>query len=518
MTKVVSEDRHVAVLPFPFSSHAGSLLSIVTRLAAAATPNVTFSFYSTSKSIETLFAPAKRVPGNIKPYVVSDRVPDGYVFSGKPQEEINFYIAAMEDSLKGVLKAAEAETGQRIGCVMSDASLWFAGDLAKEMGVPWVSFWCAGANSCAAHFYTDLIMDTVGMHGDVIIRMVVVTPSVQRLSVWQSWSCCDRFSVELDVGPLQCQGASQYKSNMVDCTTDVEPERRSGGDRCPVTLCRLYPARVGRDKKDIAGRENDVLNFLPGFPELRVRNLPPGILISNSEPPFVTMLHKMGQALPKATAVFLNSFEEIDPEINQDLKSKLKMLLNVGPSNLLSSSSLPPSSYSDEYGCIPWLDNFKATSVAYIGFGTMLTPSPPEIVALAEALEASGTPFLWSLKDNKKEFLPQGVSVTHCGWNSILESIVAGVPLIGRPFFADNLLNGWMMENVWKIGLRLEGGIFTKNGTMSALELVLNHEKGKEMRKQIGKYKELAWKAVGPQGSSTQNFNTLLEVVTGYNL
>ncbi|KAH7865594.1 hypothetical protein Vadar_008705 [Vaccinium darrowii] len=163
--QVVSEDRHVAVLPFPFSSHASSLLSIVTRLAAATTPNVTFSFYSTSKSIETLFTPAKRVPGNIKPYVVSDGVPDGYVFSGKPQEEINFYIAAVEESLKGVLKAAEAETGQRIGCVMSDAFLWFAGDLAKEMGVPWVSFWCAGANSCAAHFYTDLIMDTVGMHG-----------------------------------------------------------------------------------------------------------------------------------------------------------------------------------------------------------------------------------------------------------------------------------------------------------------------------------------------------------------
>ncbi|KAH7841540.1 hypothetical protein Vadar_031297 [Vaccinium darrowii] len=462
MTNVVSKDRHVAVLPFPFSSHPGGLLSVVTRLATAA-PNVSFSFYSTSKSIETLFAPAKGVPGNIKPYVVSDGVPDGYVFSGNPLEAINLYIAAVEEerSIKAVLKAAEAETGKRIGCVMSDAFLWFAGDLAEEMGVPWVSFWCGGANSCAAHFYTDLIRDTVGMH-------------------------------------------------------------------------------------DIAGRKNDVVNFVPGFPELRLGDLPPEILFGNSESPFVIMLHKMARALPKATAVFVNSFEEIVPEINQDLKSKLKMLLNVGPSNLLSSSSPPPpSSYSDEYGCIPWLDNFKAVSVAYIGFGTILTPSPAEIVALAEALEASGTPFLWSLIDNLKEFFPQGfmertsklgkivpwapqqqilahssvgVFVSHCGWNSVLESIVAGVPLIGRPFFADNLLNAWMVEKVWKIGVRLEGGVFTKNGTMLALELVLNHEKGKEMREQIGKYKELAWKAVGPEGSSTQNFNTLLEVITEYNL
>ncbi|KAH7840408.1 hypothetical protein Vadar_016443 [Vaccinium darrowii] len=139
MTNVVSKDRHVAVLPFPISSHSGRLLGLVRRLAAAA-PNVTFSFYSTSKSIESLFAPAKKVPDNIKPYVVSDGVPEGYVFSGKPLEHIDLYLAAVKDgeSLKGVLKAAEAEIGQKIGCVMSDAFLWFAGDLAEEMGVPWV--------------------------------------------------------------------------------------------------------------------------------------------------------------------------------------------------------------------------------------------------------------------------------------------------------------------------------------------------------------------------------------------
>ncbi|KAH7839657.1 hypothetical protein Vadar_006939 [Vaccinium darrowii] len=31
----------------------------------------------------------------------------------------------------------------------------------------------------------------------------------RRLSLWRSWFCCDRFSVELDVGPLHCQGVSQ---------------------------------------------------------------------------------------------------------------------------------------------------------------------------------------------------------------------------------------------------------------------------------------------------------------------
>lgn len=135
-------------------------------------------------------------------------------------------------------------------------------------------------------------------------------------------------------------------------------------------------------RTEIAGRENDIVKFVPGFSELRLGDLPTGVLFGNLESPFAVMLHKMGRALPKATAIAVNSFEELDPEINQDLKSKLKMFLNVGPFNSISSSSLsppPPSSYSDEYGCIAWLDNHKAVSVAYIGFGTLATLPPAEV-------------------------------------------------------------------------------------------------------------------------------------------
>ncbi|XP_028107123.1 kaempferol 3-O-beta-D-galactosyltransferase-like isoform X2 [Camellia sinensis] len=253
------------------------------------------------------------------------------------------------------------------------------------------------------------------------------------------------------------------------------------------------------------------------------------------------MLHKMGHALPESTAVVINSFEEIEPEINKDLKSKFSKFLNVGPFN---PSNLT-SSYSDKYGCISWLDKQKPESVAYIGFGTVAKLTPNEVVALAEALEATGTPFLWSLGDDLKEHLPEGflkhtseqgqvvawapqvqilahastgVFMTHCGWTSVLESIAAGVPMISRPFFGDQHINTLMLENVWKIGVGVEGGVFTKNGTVNALELVLLHEKGRKLKAQIGHFKELALKSIGPNGSSSQNFNTLIEVITGLNL
>lgn len=158
-----SKDRHVAVLPFPFSTHAAPILSIIRHLASAG-PDVTFSFFSTPQSIQTLF-PSENRENNIRPHAISDGVPEGFVFSGKHHEDINLFLAAGKESFEAGMKAAEAETGRRIDCVVSDAFMWFSCELAEEMGVPWVALWVSGACSLAAHCYTDLIRETVGMHG-----------------------------------------------------------------------------------------------------------------------------------------------------------------------------------------------------------------------------------------------------------------------------------------------------------------------------------------------------------------
>nr|AXU98426.1 UDP-galactose:cyanidin 3-O-galactosyltransferase 1 [Apium graveolens] len=447
-------EPHVAVLVFPFATHAGLLFGLVQRLARAA-PNVKFTFLNTAKSNHTLFSDLSTVASNITPFDVYDGVEAGYVFSGKPQEDISLFLAVAADEFRRGVEKAAADSGSKITCLVADAFLWFSCDLAQEIGVPWVPLWTSGACSLSTHIYTDLIRQTVGLEG-------------------------------------------------------------------------------------VEGRMNEKLNFIPGFFELRLGDLPGGVVFGNLESPFSVMLHKMGQTLPGACVLAMNSFEELDPDLMKDLSSKFNKILNVGPFNLTSPPALQ---YSDEYGCIPWLDKQNPSSVAYIGFGTVAMLPPNEIAELAGALESSGTPFIWSMKDHLKQHLPPGflerttetgkivawapqvqvlshsavgIVITHGGWNSVLESIAAGVPLICRPFFGDHSINTWMVENVWKIGVQISGGVFTKEGTVHALEQVLSQQKGEELREQITLLKDLAFKAVGPNGSSSQNFEELLKEITKY--
>jgi len=148
-------------------------------------------------------------------------------------------------------------------------------------------------------------------------------------------------------------------------------------------------------------RKDQVLDFIPGMSKIRVEDLPQGVVMGNQESFFSQMLHQVGRVITHATAICINSCEELNPTITLDLKAKLPpKVLCVGPYNLI----LPPSSTPslDENNCLAWLDQQEANSVAYVSFGSFARPSPSEIFALAQGLEASRVKFLWSLKDHLK--------------------------------------------------------------------------------------------------------------------
>ncbi|KAL5539738.1 hypothetical protein UlMin_043656 [Ulmus minor] len=249
----------------------------------------------------------------------------------------------------------------------------------------------------------------------------------------------------------------------------------------------------------------------------------------------------MGDLLPRATAVVLNCYREITPSLLiSDLESKFEKFLMVG--FFARPLQLPPSD-SDQTCCLSWLDGQKARSVVYISCGTVdVALLESEIVALGEVLEENQIPFLWSMKESFKKLLPDGflertkslgkvvpwapqslllshesigVHVTHCGYNSMNESIVNCVPMICRPIWVDNHVNARMIDSVWGIGVRVEeDGFLTKSGLLRSFQLILGEaEQGKKMRENANSLKQLVLEASAPNESAIKDFQTLLGLI-----
>ncbi|KAM7270704.1 hypothetical protein ACFE04_029918 [Oxalis oulophora] len=290
---------------------------------------------------------------------------------------------------------------------------------------------------------------------------------------------------------------------------------------------------------------NKTLDRIPGLSQIHVADLPEEILSSGSQYDddvlFTCMLSKIENVLKQSTIVVVNFCQELYPSaLLIDLKSKFSKLLNVGFLTLAVQPSTQLLGEEDSTGCLSWLDEHKPLSVAYISFGTVATLPPSEIVELAEALEITGVPFIWSLKEYMKPYLPNeflsntskqgivvpwapqarilahnstGVFVTHFGANSVNESIANGVPMIGRPFFGDHKLNGRIVEEINGIGVRVEDDLITKKNLVKSLELVLGDEQGREMRRKIGSLREVALQAYEPNGSATNDFKSLVQEI-----
>ncbi|KAJ6368064.1 hypothetical protein OIU78_000606 [Salix suchowensis] len=111
-----------------------------------------------------------------------------------------------------------------------------------------------------------------------------------------------------------------------------------------------------------------------------------------------------------------------------------------------------------------------------------------------------------------------GCYVMHCGWNSTMESLAAGIPVVGLPQFADQTANAKMIEEVWRNGVRArvnEVGIVEAEEIRRCLEVVLGSgEGGQEIRSNAKKWRGLALDAVKVGGSSHNNLKAFLENIT----
>lgn len=205
----------------------------------------------------------------------------------------------------------------------------------------------------------------------------------------------------------------------------------------------------------------------------------------------------------------------------------------------------------------------KLCSVIYTCFGSLCHIPPPQLIEIGLGLEASSRPFIWIIRksDHSAEvekwlaedkfeervkgrgliirgWAPQvlilshpsvGAFFTHCGWNSTLEGICAGVPMITWPMFAEQFYNEKFAVNVLRIGVRigveveleweeLENQVLVKREQVKeAIEELMDGEEADERSKRAKELGEMANKAIEEGGSSYSNITMLIEDVMSCN-
>ncbi|KAK3226552.1 hypothetical protein Dsin_006414 [Dipteronia sinensis] len=261
--------------------------------------------------------------------------------------------------------------------------------------------------------------------------------------------------------------------------------------------------------------------------------------------------------------VVSNTFFEIEPEYVKLYEQVTgKVVYPVGPVSLFNTKTRDvaergnKASISEDY-CVSWLDSKEPNSVLYVCFGSLCEFTESQLFEIASGLEASKVSFILVVKDSEKfKFLteefeerikersgilikgwaPQvlilnhpsvGGFMTHCGWNSVLESVSSGVPMITWPLFAEQFCNENLVVTRLKIGIAIgveQGlawgeeekiGVLIKRDRVE--EVVTRFMNGgdqnlkvEEMRKRVSELGELARLAVAKGGSSYVNVDNLI--------
>lgn len=250
--------------------------------------------------------------------------------------------------------------------------------------------------------------------------------------------------------------------------------------------------------------------------------------------------------VPKAHCLLFTSFYEFEPQMLDTLKLEFPFpIYPIGPAiPYFELEKEPQVANNDGRNYQQWLNSQPAGSVLYISLGSFLSVSASQMDEIASGLQNSGVRFLWVARGEaprlKERCGEKGLVVpwceqlkvlchssvggfwSHCGWNSTLEAVFAGIPMLTFPLFLDQNPNSTLIVDDWKIGWRIKR---TKVGTETLIvkeeisEIVqrfmdLSSSEGKQMRDRAKKLKENCHSAIGEGGSSHRNLDEFIRGIS----
>ncbi|KAL6001739.1 hypothetical protein ACLOJK_007480 [Asimina triloba] len=302
---------------------------------------------------------------------------------------------------------------------------------------------------------------------------------------------------------------------------------------------------------------------VPGLPHLI--ELTRSQLSDNLKKQQGSFIERVKEADRRSFGAVMNSFQELERHyIEHFEKTEMgKKAWAVGPLSLCNRTTADMAergkraSISAE-DCLKWLDTKMVGSVVYVCFGSMCRPSDGQLLEIALALESADRPFLWVVSENtnkllENERLPEGLEerlkgrgliirgwapqvlilnhpavgafVSHCGWNSVLEGVTAGVAMITWPFFAEQFYNEKLITQVLRIGVPVGSEVWvswenpdrpliSKEKIEKAIAALMDGgDEAEGMRKRARELGEMASRAVEVGGSSYKEMSRLINDV-----
>ncbi|XP_059433579.1 linamarin synthase 2-like [Corylus avellana] len=300
------------------------------------------------------------------------------------------------------------------------------------------------------------------------------------------------------------------------------------------------------------GTLDTLIDWIPGMKNMRLKDLPSFIRTTDTNDIFFDFTRSELQNCLNSSSIIFNTFDELESEVLEAISALFPCIYNVGPLPLLGQhvpdsqlKSLSLSLWKEDFKCLQWLDKKESKSVVYVNYGSTTVMTEQHLKEFAWGLANCKHPFLWIVRPDMilgdsanlpEDFLeetkergllaswcPQeqvlahpsiGVFVTHCGWNSTLESICFGVPVICWPFFADQQTNCRYACTTWGIGTEVNHNV-KRDEIEAVVKEVMEGDKGKEMRQKTLEWKKKAMVATDIGGSSYKSFERFIEAFHG---
>ncbi|XXG55345.1 hypothetical protein AAC387_Pa03g3040 [Persea americana] len=463
---------HVVCIPFPTQGHINPMMQIAILLHKR---GFLISFVNTDYSHQRLVRSggldSLECMDGFRFMTISDGLSPS---SGAVLEEPKVFLDAMKEncvaSFRKLLRELHhSPDGHRVTCIVSDSFMTFTLKVAEEVGIP------------------EMIFCPMGACGFMVIAQY---------------------------GELMRRGLTPLKDES-------------------------YINNVYLDT---------TIDWIPGMRAIRLRDLGSLVQSTDADDFALKFVADEAQNTLKASVIIFNTFDDLEHEVLHAIRAVFPpRIYSIGPllrqCRLTSDhrmKSVKSSLWKEERECLKWLDSFEAASVIYVNFGSTTVITEQQLMEFGWGIANSNYPFMWVIRSDllmgghaklPQDFLDEiegrGMLVswcpqeevlahpsisfflTHCGWNSTLESLSFGVPMLCWPFFFDQQTNCYYACNEWEVGVEI-GKNAQRDEISSFFKELMEGEKGKEMREKALKWKECAELSINEGGSSHTNLELLI--------